>query len=190
MSTVYIEGENIGNWSYTQVPLPKGDYENCTFYRCDFSGSPLSEIRFTTCSFTECNLSLSALVNTVFQDTTFTDCKMLGLHFENCSDFGFSVLFKNCVLDQSSFFEKKLKKGSFINCRIHEADFAGCDLSQTSFSGSDLLGTLFENTNLEKADFRLAYNFNIAPAKNRLKKAKFSSAGLIGLLYEYDIEVE
>ncbi|MEI6884575.1 MAG: hypothetical protein WCO02_08810 [Bacteroidota bacterium] len=39
-------------------------------------------------------------------------------------------------------------------------------------------------------DFRSSFNYSIDPGMNRMKKAKFSLAGLVGLLDQYDIEVE
>ena len=53
-----------------------------------------------------------------------------------------------------------------------------------------LEGAIFERTNLESSDFRTATHFTIDPEKNRLKKAKFSKEGVLGLLKNYDIVVE
>ena len=63
---------------------------------------------------------------------------------------------------------------------VIECEFINCDFS----------GAVFENTILEKADLRTAINYSIDPEINRLKKAKFSMPGLIGLLDKYDIELE
>ena len=52
------------------------------------------------------------------------------------------------------------------------------------------MGAAFENTILEKADFRTSFNYSIDPGKNRIKKAKFSLAGIAGLLEKYDIEID
>jgi hypothetical protein len=43
---------------------------------------------------------------------------------------------------------------------------------------------------LERSDFRAAYNFNIDPERNKVRKAKFSRDGVVGLLGKYDIVVE
>jgi len=48
----------------------------------------------------------------------------------------------------------------------------------------------FENTILEKADFRTSFNYSIDPEKNRIRKARFSLAGISGLLDKYDIEID
>jgi hypothetical protein len=48
----------------------------------------------------------------------------------------------------------------------------------------------FDSTNLEKVDLRTAFNYSISPERNRIKKAKFSSQGLVGLLQHHDIIIE
>ena len=42
---------------------------------------------------------------------------------------------------------------------------------------------------LEKADFSTAYNYVIDPELNTIRKAKFSIAGITGLLHKYDIDI-
>ena len=69
-------------------------------------------------------------------------------------------------------------------------DFAESDLTGSIFDNCDLARAIFDNTNLVKADFRSAYNFSIDPDNNRIKKAKFSMVGAVGLLVKYDIEIE
>ena len=53
-----------------------------------------------------------------------------------------------------------------------------------------MAGATFDNSNLEKVDFTTAFNFSIDPEINRIKKAKFSLAGVLGLLNKYDIIIE
>lgn len=48
----------------------------------------------------------------------------------------------------------------------------------------------FENTIIEKTDFLSSFNYSIDPETNRIKKAKFSLAGVTGLLDKYDIEID
>jgi hypothetical protein len=52
------------------------------------------------------------------------------------------------------------------------------------------MGATFESTIIEKADFRTSFNYSIDPEKNRIKKARFSLAGIAGLLDKYDIEID
>lgn len=190
MEPVYTENEVFDKIDFTTKPLARGEYELCRFINCDFSNTDISGISFSECELTGCNISLTGLIKTVFRDVKFKDCKMLGLHFENCDQFIFTISFDNCVLDHSSFYQTKLKKTLFKNCRLHEADFSQTDLSGSMFDNCDLMGATFENTILEKADLRTSYGYSINPEINRIKKAKFSLSGLPGLLDKYDIEIE
>ena len=114
----------------------------------------------------------------------------MGLRFENCSDFLFTADFDHCQLNLSSFTGMKLKRTKFNNSTLCEVDFSGADLSHALFENCDLSRAVFERSLLEKADFRTAYNFSIDPEMNKIKKAKFSAAGIAGLLNKYDIEIE
>jgi hypothetical protein len=49
---------------------------------------------------------------------------------------------------------------------------------------------IFSQTNLEKADFTTAFNYQIDPEQNRMKKARFSPEGIAGLLVKYKIVIE
>jgi uncharacterized protein YjbI with pentapeptide repeats len=73
---------------------------------------------------------------------------------------------------------------------LQDADFAEADLTSALFDNCNLAQAVFDNTTLEKADFRTSYNFFIDPESNRLKKAKFSIEGVVGLLGKYDIIIE
>jgi uncharacterized protein YjbI with pentapeptide repeats len=73
---------------------------------------------------------------------------------------------------------------------LHEVDFTEADLSGVVFVNCDLAGVIFENTNLEKCDFRSAFNYTLDPEVNRIKKAKFSLSGIKGLLEKYQIDIE
>lgn len=171
------------------APLQKGEYEACTFKHCDFSRADLSGFLFIDCEFFHCNLSLARLLKTTFNDVKFKDCKIIGIHLENCNEFGLSVDFENCILDHSSFYKMKLKKTSFRHTQLREVDLTDADLTAAIFHNCDLTGAKFENTILEKADFRTAFNYAIDPEASKIKKAKFSRAGLEGLLTKYDIDI-
>lgn len=175
---------------YRTAPLKPAEYENCSFKNCDLLEADLSGFRFIDCHFSNCNLSLTKLRETAFQNVKFKDCKMLGLRFEHCDPFNFSLGFDACQLNHSSFFRLKLKNTHFKNCQLHESDFTDCDLSGALLDNCDLARSTFENTNLEKADLRSAYNYVIDPELNRIKKAQFSLQGIPGLLIKYDIAIE
>ena len=91
------------------------------------------------------------------------------------------------VLNLSSFYQINGKGTTFHACSMQEVDFTEANFSEALFEECDLAGALFDRTNLEKADFRNAYNYRISPTINRLKKAKFSQDGLAGLLSDFGI---
>jgi len=184
-----IEDQIFEKENYTQKPLLQAEYENCRFVDCDFSNAVLNGIRFLECTFTGCNLSSASIVNTAFIDVSFTGSKMLGLHFETCNQFGLALAFNSSVLNHSSFYQTKLKKTVFKDCKLVEVEFTEADLSSAVFSDCDLSGAGFENTNLEKTDFRTAGHYTIDLEKNKCKKARFSQAGLPGLLTKYNIVI-
>lgn len=189
-NNLYIESKSFDKTDFTAVALPKGEYENCTFRDCEFSQSDLSGISFTECTFTGCNLSLAKLGQAAFKDVTFAECKLLGLHFENCNQFLFAIDFDRCTLNLSSFYQLNLKRCRLKKCSLQEVDFTESDLSGAVFDHCDLTGAVFENTNLEKTDFRTAFNYTLDPEVNRMKKARFSLSGVAGLLVKYGIVIE
>ena len=189
MEKIYIEEKHFEQTDFSLEPLPGRDYEDCVFNNCNFSNTNLTSVNFTGCKFNGCNMTMANLTKTAFRDCTFKDCKLLGLHFNHCHEFGLSVAFENCILNLASFYKSKLKNTKFTNSSLHETDFAEANLSGAVFANCDLAGASFDNTNLEKADLRTAYNYTINPETNRIKKAKFSVAGIAGLLTKYDIVV-
>lgn len=190
MGKTYFEEKTFKGEDFSDTSFPKGDYEKCIFTGCNFSGADLSDIVFSECEFNACNLSMAKLSKTALRDVSFKECKMLGLHFENCSEFLFGVSFDNCVLNFSCFYKRNLKKTRFKNSSLHETDFTEADLTGAIFDNADLAMAVFEKTILEKADLRNAYNYSIDPDSNRIKNAKFSMSGIAGLLHKYHIEID
>ena len=190
MSRLTIENKVFEKMDFTINRLARGEYNNCVFKNCNFYNSDLSNLVFRQCSFDGCDLSLSAFRYTTLNDIKFINCKLLGVQFSECNDFLLSLGFENCILNMAVFFKLKLKKTSFKSCSLHEADFTETDLTNSMFEDCDLQRTIFYNTNLEKADFRTSYNYSFDPERNRIKKARFSRLGVIGLLEKYQIEIE
>lgn len=170
--------------------LPMGEYEDCVFTGCIFSVANLSNYIFADSDFIQCDLSNAKLSGCAFRDVKFKDCKMMGLHFDECNTFSLSFSFDTCVLDYSSFYKLKIKKTAFKNCRMTEVDFTETNLREASFDNSELSGAIFMRSNLEMADFRWAINFSINPQENSIRKARFLSTGLAGLLQNHQIVIE
>jgi len=190
MDTPLHENEIFENTDFSEKGLFDQEYIKCTFIKCNFSKSNLRNTDFIDCSFNACNFSLASMVNTGLKNTSFISCKLIGNNFSACSNFLFSVTFRDCHLDYSSFFQKKMKKTTFNDCSLKEVDFEEADLSMAVFNNCDLLHTHFIRTVLEKADFRTAVNYSLDPEINKIKQAKFSYMGIAGLLDKYNIDIE
>ncbi|MCJ8165917.1 pentapeptide repeat-containing protein [Pontibacter sp. E15-1] len=176
--------------NYAGKTVSGREFEACTFTNCDFSDSNFSGNEFLDCRFENCNLSMMQLAQTGLKDVRFAHCKMLGIDFSACSEFLFEVAFDTCILDFTSYFKRKLRKTSFKDCSIKEANFTQSDLTGAAFVHCDLTRTIFQQTILEKADFRSSSHYAFDPEANRIKKAKFSLTGVVGLLDKYDIIIE
>jgi uncharacterized protein YjbI with pentapeptide repeats len=186
----WIDDQVIVSHSYAGQKMTHTEFDSCTFRNCDFSDADLTESDFISCRFENCNFSNATISGLGLKEVLFSECKLIGNHFENCSDFLFAVNFKNCTLDYSTFFRKKMKKTKFENCSLKEVDFTETDLSDAEFNSCDLLRAVFINSNLEKTDFRTAINFSIDPDKNKIRKARFATSGLAGLLGKYNLEID
>lgn len=166
------------------------EFEGCVFNQCDFSNSDFSGNTFSECEFIDCNLSMLLLGQTSLQDVSFRNCKLLGIQFQHCNDFLFEVSFEQCALDYASFAHKKMPKTKFINCSMKETVLVGTNLTQAFFDQCNLENAVFNETQLAEADFTTAINYKIDPQFNPMKKAKFSTSGILGLLSQYDIKIE
>ena len=189
MNKIYIEDKTFDRIDFSAKRLEKGDYDLCRFQQCNFSNSDLSNCSFSECSFRDCNMGMVHTANTSFNDVRFIGSKMLGIHFELCNELLFTVYFEHCILDLSSFYKRNLKKVIFSHCSLQEVDFTESDLTLALFDHCNLSRAKFEHTIMEKADLRTSFNFSIDPSINKIKKAKFSLAGLPGLLDRYELDI-
>ncbi|MDX1640076.1 MAG: pentapeptide repeat-containing protein [Balneolaceae bacterium] len=170
--------------------IEKGEYEVCRFENCILPNSDFSGITFIECEFINCDFSSSKLYDASFNDVIFKDSKLLGLRFEDCNEFLFSIEFQSCNLNLTSFYQMNPKSIVFRDCNLKEVDFTEADLAETLFDKCDLDAAIFKNTNLKKADFSSSYNFSIDPQINNIQQAKFSLQGLPGLLEKFNLNIE
>ncbi len=190
MSQEFIDDQSFTELDFTKTTLQKGIYENCQFQDCQFSAVKLSGMQFIDCRFSHCDFSNAILTETGLQNVLFDGCKLIGLRFDSCLSFLFSVGFKNCRLDFSSFYQVDLTKSNFQECSLLEVDFVQANLSKIELHKCNLANAIFEQTNLSETDFRTAINFNIEPTINQVNKAKFTINGLVGLLRKYNLVIE
>lgn len=175
---------------YLDKKINNREFEGCIFKNCDFSNSDFSYNTFTDCEFIDCNLAMTRLSGSSMKNISFKNCKLLGIQFNECEDFLFSVYFVECILDYSSFANKKMPKTKFINSSLKEVTFIGTNLSGSTFDNTDLSGAIFNATELKEVDFLTAYNYTIDPEFNPMRKAKFATQGISGLLEKYDIKIQ
>lgn len=166
------------------------EFDGCVFKNCDFSNATFMECTFIDCKFADCNLSMLKLPGTSLKTVAFIESKLLGIRFDECDNFLFAVSFRDCTLDYSWFSAKKMHKTSFINTSLKGVNFSNADLTASVFDNANLEGAVFDETILAATDFTTAYHFRIDPEHNPMKKAKFSTAGIPGLLDKYDIKIE
>ncbi len=189
MHTNYINDQTFEGQDYTSTPLPKAEYDNCSFINCDFSNSYLSTISFLECEFIDCNLSLAKTKEATFNTVHFNNCKLVGFPFQDCNDFLFSVAFTECQLNLATFIGMQLSRTVFKDCKLHHTDFSEANLNGSKFLNCDLKHTIFDQTNLERVDFKTAFNFQINPETNTIKQAIFSKTNVLGLLKQYHINI-
>jgi len=165
------------------------EYNGCTFKRCDFSNSIFANNKFMDCIFDGCNLSMMKLAKSTLSSVQFKNCKILGVNFSECIDFLFTVEFAGCMLDYSSFMLKKMPKTRFSKSSLKEVSFTQAILTGSVFDDCDLYGAVFNRTDISSANFVTAYNYDIDPEINQVKKAIFSASGLPGLLSKHQLKI-
>lgn len=180
--------DTIENKDFSIEPLLESSYEQVCFVQCSFTD--LAGIDFIDCVFQECNLSNVSVKNCKISDIEFVHCKLTGVNFSESKDFAFAAIFESCILDYAIFERKKLNKTVFSNCKIHNADFTQSDLSKCKVHNCDFWDAVFDGTNLSGIDFSTSKNFTIDPTSNNIRKAKFLSSDLAGLLTKFDIIIK
>ncbi len=73
---------------------------------------------------------------------------------------------------------------------IEDTTFKAVNFTEREQLADEYESCTFMNCIFSNADFRTSYNYSINPETNRIKKAKFSIQGIVGLLDGYDIVVD
>lgn len=183
---------------FTDLCLPRTEFDaqlfdGCTFTGCDFSESLFNRCSFRDCCFITCNLSVVKIGYSRFADVAFEHCKVVGVDWTQGQwprlALGSPLSFKHCVIDASSFYGLQLKDCVIENCHAHDVDFRSADFSGTDFSATDLLNSMFASTKLIGANFFSAINYSIDINNNQIKQARFCRFEAVRLLESLDIEL-
>lgn len=180
--------ETFTSIDFSGTRLPETEYENCIFKGCTFTD--ISRIDFSECLFELCNFSNAKAVLTALKDCTFKESKLTGMNFSPMKDFGFAVHFNQCNLSYTSFDKKKLNKSSIHHSNCRGANYTQADLSKCTIQHCNFMEAVFMHTDISGVDFTTNQHFLIDPNLNKVKKTRFASHSLGGLLYLYDIIIE
>ncbi|MEE9438163.1 MAG: pentapeptide repeat-containing protein [Saprospiraceae bacterium] len=110
---VFIEEQQFSDLIFKDFPIKKGEYAYCIFTNCDFYEADLSNYNFNDCEFLNCNFSLIKTEQTALRNIRFVDCKLMGVHFDECNQFGLSMSFNNCIVSHCIFDGTTLKGTMF-----------------------------------------------------------------------------
>ena len=184
-----IEDTTFERIDFTSHPMEDQYFEYCQFKDCNFSNLKLTDYKFVDCQFFGCDFSNTKLVNTTLNHAKFDSCKMIGLDFEVCSVFLFSIECKRCNLDHSSFYTRLLNSSSFDECSMCDVDFTKSDLTQAKLVHCHLEGAIFEESVLIKTDFSGSTSISLDPEKNKLQGATIDLGCLPNLLQKYKLKI-
>ncbi len=169
------------------------EFEECTFVDCNFSSATFENCNFINCSFSRCQLSLISVLYTRLFAVGFLECKLVGIDWTRATwsayHKDFEISFRQCILNDSSFFGLTLQGLVLDECRVHDVDFREGDFSQAVMTYSDFTHSLFMRTNLQSANFTEATQYSINVLENKLQGAKFSKFEAVYLLESLGIEL-
>jgi uncharacterized protein YjbI with pentapeptide repeats len=181
MSDYFLDIEHNGI-TFSENEISYKEFENCNFTNCDFTNCVFMASTFIDCNFNNCNFNAAKINHTCLRTVFFNKCKISDVNFAMIDKFIFEIHFKVYAL--------KMKGTSFTNTSLVAVDFMGTDLSEVVFENCDLYRSEFDKAIANKANFKTSYNYNINPAKTKIKKAIFALEGLKGLLASHDIIVK
>lgn len=101
----------------------------------------------------------------------------------------FEISFRQCILNDSSFFGLTLQALVLDECKVQDVDFREGDFSRAVMTYSDFTHSLFMRTNLQSANFTESTQCSINILENQIKGAKFSKHEAVYLLEGLGIEL-
>ncbi|MDD1794048.1 pentapeptide repeat-containing protein [Enterovibrio sp. ZSDZ42] len=169
------------------------EFEECEFRDCQFSESKFRQCKFINCTFIRCNLSLMKVPFARFSEVSFIECKLVGIDWSLADWPNYradaDMSFRQCIMNDNSFFGLTLKGLILKECKLHDADFREGDFSDASMTYCDFTHSVFMRTNLQNADFTESTNLFLSVLDNNLTAAKFSRYEALGLLEALGIEL-
>ena len=169
------------------------EFEACDFVECNFSDAIFSKCHFINCTFTSCQLSLVKLPSTRLFGLSFVDCKLVGIDWTAASwavyHKDFEISFRQCILNDSSFFGLTLQALVLEECKVQDVDFREGDFARSRMTNCDFSYSLFKQTDLRSVNFSESINYSINVLDNQLQSAQFSKFEALCLLESLGIEL-
>ncbi len=188
----YFE-ESFKNLNLPELICIGTEFEECSFVDCNFSSATFENCNFINCSFSRCQLSLVSVRYTRFFGLSFVECKLVGVDWTRATwsayHKDFEISFRQCILNDSSFFGLTLQGLVLDECKVYDVDFREGDFSQAVMTYSDFTHSLFMRTNLQSANFVESTQYSINVLENKLQGAKFSKFEAVYLLESLGIEL-
>ncbi len=186
-------GEHFSGIDASGEAFREKEFEGCNFKDCDLSEVSFRSCRFIDCNFENCNLSLTDFSYSRFTDVIFDHCKLVGVDWTklNWPNLVLSspLHFKQCILNDASFFGLNIEEIVIEGCKAHDADFRDAKMGQSNLTYTDFRHALFNKTGLRNADFSEAENYDIDIFNNDIKGAKFCRDQAVNLLVGLGIEL-
>ena len=169
------------------------EFEECSFIDCNFTSAVFENCNLMNCSFRSCQLSLISVPYSRLFELSFVECKLVGVDWTraNWSAYhkDFEISFRQCILNDSSFFGLTLQALVLDECKVQDVDFREGDFSHAVMSYSDFTHSLFMRTNLQSANFTESTQYAINILENQVQGAKFSKHEAVYLLGGLGIEL-
>ncbi len=169
-------------------PVPRRN-EGCTFEDCDFTGVDLRGVRFVACRFIGCDLSNCGVVDAGFQEVELHRCKALGLRWDTCNAFLFSVHGTESQLDYGCWVGVDLSRSQFQGGSMREADFTEVHADGLVMSQVDVTGARWERCMLRGASFADMRGWAMDLRENDVRGMRVDRAALPGLVASWGMEL-
>ena len=183
----YHHNKTFDKIIYKDVVVKEKEFVKCIFTNCDFSNITFENCSFENCLFENCDLTTFKVKYSHFSNVIFKSCKMIGITWDEAS-LPCSITCEDSNISYSSFYGMKLQKMKLYKCIAHDVNFSEANLQLSKFNYTDLQDSIFQNTNLVKANFENAFNYNgIDLINGKIKKAVFSMPEALILLRNFDI---
>lgn len=189
LSEDYYSEQEFKGLNFSGKEMREKEFYKCRFASCNFFKTKFIGCEFEDCTFAACDLSLAQVKGSKFLSIFFRDSKLAAIDWREIRK-PCTFKFVDTRLDNSVFYKMDLRSINFINCSAQNVDFVEADLSKAVFTNTDLAGSKFSFTNLAYTDFSEAFNYNINPGENKLKKTVFSMPEAASLLNSFDLIIK